>query len=96
MVESASNGAKALLAYTEYEDTFWDDSSSCRSDYSSLPDDNRSTASSTSDCKAQCEDKWWCTNFTYYPSSEKCYLFSDSTFDYKCDSTKGGIAGVWS
>ncbi len=99
-MESASNTAKELLTYDQYEDAFWAASSSCRSDYSSLPDDNRSTASSTSGCKAQCEDKWWCTNFTYYPSTEKCYLFSglfsDSTANHKCDSSKGGIAGSWS
>lgn len=99
MVGAASNGAHALLEYTEYSDTWFSDDSDCDLKYSSLPDANRSTESSKDDCKARCEDNWWCSNFTYYPSGS-CTLFNrndaDTAADYRCDSSKGAVSGWYS
>jgi len=99
VVEAASNGASALLNYYEDLDTYWSDSN-CNFDYSSLPDANRFNKSSKEGCKAECEDNWWCTNFTYYPSSGSCYLFnrhdSSTAAETQCSSSEGAISGYWS
>ena len=98
-MEVGSGTGHALLKYTEYPDTFFSASSSCSNDYSWLPDDNRSEESSMDDCKVRCEEKIWCTDFTYYPSSNSCTLFNkndDATAaTWECSSSKGAISGSY-
>lgn len=97
-VEAASNAAHVLLTYEEFSDYYWSNAD-CNLDYGSLPDENRSEEDTLDDCKARCEDRLWCTHFTYYPSSEKCYLFNVNSDSYdgntRCESSKGAISGEW-